>query len=102
MTRSLHLETEAIAEVIEAARWYEQQRPGLGQVVRLAIEAALEHVLKYPGSGGRIPGLEDDEQARRHLVEGFPYAVIYTERPGVVRVVAVAHTHRRPGYWQDR
>ena len=38
-----------------------------------------------------------------HLeVEGFPYAVIYTERPGVVRVVAVAHTHRRPGYWQDR
>lgn len=32
----------------------------------------------------------------------FPYRLIYVERAGLVRVLAVAHAKRRQGYWVRR
>jgi hypothetical protein len=32
----------------------------------------------------------------------FPFAVVYRELPSVIQVLAVAHGHRRPGYWKTR
>jgi hypothetical protein len=34
---------------------------------------------------------------RRRIVRRFPYAILYTTRPGVVRVLAVINLKRRPG-----
>ncbi|WP_396221778.1 type II toxin-antitoxin system RelE/ParE family toxin [Gemmatimonas sp.] len=40
---------------------------------------------------------------RRWLCERFPYAVVYRVAPdGSIRVLAVAHHRRRPGYWRSR
>jgi len=39
---------------------------------------------------------------RRFLLHRFPFAIVYRELPAVVQVLAVAHCHRRPGYWRDR
>jgi hypothetical protein len=35
-------------------------------------------------------------------VRGFPFALAYRVVGDVVRVEALAHTHRRPGYWLPR
>ncbi len=32
----------------------------------------------------------------------FPYAVIYKENSTMIWILAVAHGHRRPGYWKER
>ena len=32
----------------------------------------------------------------------FPYAVIFMDLGTEIRVLAVAHAKRRPGYWLDR
>ena len=32
----------------------------------------------------------------------YPYGVIYTCVGRDVLVLAIAHLHRRPGYWRDR
>jgi tRNA(Ile)-lysidine synthase TilS/MesJ len=40
---------------------------------------------------------------KRWLCERFPYAVIYRiASDGSIRVLAVAHHRRRPGYWRAR
>ena len=32
----------------------------------------------------------------------FPYAVVYLELVDEIVVVAIAHSHRKPGYWRGR
>ncbi len=39
---------------------------------------------------------------RKFLLGRFPFAVIYRELPSIIQVLAVAHGHRRPGYWKGR
>jgi len=38
-------------------------------------------------------------EVRRALMSVFPYALIFLELKREIRVIAVAHTSRRPGYW---
>src|SRR2546423_501247 len=39
---------------------------------------------------------------RSYRLSGFPYALVYIERPDRIIGIAVAHLHRRPGYWRHR
>jgi len=39
---------------------------------------------------------------RRLLFWRFPYFVVYKLLSTAVHVLAVAHAHRRPGYWRRR
>jgi len=32
----------------------------------------------------------------------FPFAIIYRDTPEAIQVIAIAHGHRRPGYWKKR
>ena len=43
-----------------------------------------------------------DPPARRHFTDRFPYGVIYLVEPDHIRIVAVMHLHREPGYWRKR
>jgi plasmid stabilization system protein ParE len=39
---------------------------------------------------------------RRFVLERFPFAIYFRELPSGVQVLAVAHGHRKPGYWKNR
>jgi len=39
---------------------------------------------------------------RRYLLRRFPYSIIYQVSTDELRVIAVAHQRRRPGYWAGR
>ena len=39
---------------------------------------------------------------RQYVVDRFPYVIFYIDYPELVRILAVAHTSRRPGYWKKR
>jgi toxin ParE1/3/4 len=39
---------------------------------------------------------------RRFVLQRFPFAIVYRERETDIQVLAIAHGHRRPGYWKDR
>ena len=64
--------------------------PRSGQIVRL------------PEAGAPVRQLPSDLPVRRAPVKRFPYHVIYLELNGEIRVLAVAHDRRKPGYWRDR
>ena len=81
----------AFADVEAAFHWYEAHQPGLGRAFVQGVDAALSRILEFPDAG---PMMHRD--ARRYLLERFPYCLYYrTEGDGVV-VVALMHAAQDP------
>jgi hypothetical protein len=88
---------EARAEMRESIEFYESRLGGLGQRFLSAVELVTERISAYPEAGAPVaPGL------RKRIVPGFPYSIIYRVWKDYIYLVAVAHHHRRPGYWRQR
>lgn len=88
---------EADAEVIEAARYCEAKAPGLGLSFLLDVEDAVRQVRTHPEAYQVIAG-----DVRHSLLRRFPYSILFAFEPDRIRVLAVAHQRRRPGYWHRR
>jgi len=98
----LPFETDAFAELADAAAWYEGERRGYGALFVSEVRRAVERAADLPRSGARVPGTQDGHDVRRFVVRRFPYAIITAIVVGQRAVVAVAHGRREPGYWRDR
>jgi toxin ParE1/3/4 len=92
------LAPEAEAELAEAASFYAVQA---GRSVGLAFIAEFERVATMlsmnPGIGTPTHRGRQSMPLRR-----FPYSVIYREDADGIRIGAIAHHSRRPGYWRKR
>lgn len=92
------LHPEAEHDLREAAKFYRGKAgASLSQAFFAEFEHAISLLLEHPRLGsiwrfGR----------RRLLMRRFPYWVIYTLADDQVRILAVAHSSRRPGYWRWR
>jgi len=102
MSRTFRIESEAGAELEEAAVWYDQQRIGLGTEFLEAVDSALERIARWPHAARRVPGVSVDVPARKAPVTRFPYHVAYLETPDAIRILAFAHDKREPAYWHGR
>ena len=98
----LRIDPNAEAEAREAAAWYEQQRSGLGLEFLAAVDEAVQRIRHDPHRFGRLETLPEEENVRRLILDRFAYAMIYELGHEEIRLLAVAHTRRRPGYWQHR
>ena len=98
----MRIDVAAGDEIEEAALWYEREGAGLGQRFLDSIEAALARILQNPRQFPPIPRFSAHPELRRALVDSFPYAIVFALSSEEIRVVAVAHTRRRPGYWLSR
>lgn len=88
---------EARAEALEAFKWYEEQREGLGAEFRTAVDGTIQRIARHPesyASGYR--------ELRHALVRRFPYAVYFRLVNDIVIVVAVMHTKRSPSIVKAR
>jgi toxin ParE1/3/4 len=95
--RAVRFLRDAEAELVESARWYEENSPGLGARFLDEVERTLAILGEHPEIGRSLGA-----DYRRVLTPRFPYALVYRFVEEEVVVVAVAHTSRRPGYWKDR
>jgi len=93
---------EAASELEAATAYYDEQQPGLGEAFIDAIDTALGMLAEWPRSGVPIPGVASGLEIRRAPVPRFPYHLPYVVIEDHVRVLAVAHDRRRPGYWAPR
>jgi plasmid stabilization system protein ParE len=93
---------EAASELASAAAWYDERQPGLGAAFIDAVDAALSCVADWPLLGAPQPGVRDETAIRRVPVARFPYHLPYLVFDDHLRVLAVAHDRRRPGYWAPR
>jgi toxin ParE1/3/4 len=102
MTKSIRIDAEAEDEISHAISRYEREREGLGSEFWDELRAAIR-TLEAPGPEcGAVIGLPRELGVRRKLLARFPYAVVFIEQETFVRIIAVMHGHRFPGYWQRR
>jgi plasmid stabilization system protein ParE len=87
----------AANELIEAAVFYEQRRPWLGDFFLAAVDATRDRIRENPARGR-----PESSDLRSLRVRRFPYRLFYDEQPNRLWIVAVAHLGRRPGYWVRR
>jgi plasmid stabilization system protein ParE len=87
----------ARGELEASIDFYESRLEGLGRRFLAAVEEAIERIAKSPGAGSPL-----EAGFRKRLVSGFPFSIVYRTKGDQVFIVAVAHQHRRPDYWQRR
>jgi plasmid stabilization system protein ParE len=87
----------ARAEFIEAAAWYENQRPRLGVEFIAEIERCVYAAAERPTT---YPAIYKD--VRRVVANRFPFSVYFRLEERRIVVLAVFHGKRNPVIWQDR
>lgn len=97
MAAELAIAPEAVRDMAEAFRWYEDQRAGLGEEFLSCVDACIARIARTPGAFAPI-----HETYRRALVRRFPYAVFFESTEETVTVHAVFHTSRNPNKWRKR
>jgi len=95
--RTLEYLAEAVAEAEAAARWYAERSPLAAQRFSEELDDAEASILEAPETWPAF-----DHGARRFLLKRFPFSVVYQVSDNRLLIVAVAHAHRRPFYWQAR
>ena len=96
------LAPEAVTELADAAVWYESRSRGLAGKFLQEFETVLRLIESRSASFPRILDTSPELNIRRALLPRLPYASIFIELPSEIRIVAVAHVKRRPGYWLNR
>jgi len=82
--------------------WYDGREFGLGDRFEGEVLGAVDECADTPGAWGVWPGWDREPVVRSKGVADFPYRVVYFVEGDLLRIVAVAHAKRRPGYWRDR
>ena len=99
---SLPFHAEAELEMVRALRQHELIDPELSADFNDKLTDALERIESRPQ---QFPLAEDgpnDFEIRNLAIRRFPFRIVYWCGSLGTIVIAVAHLHREPGYWEDR
>lgn len=88
---------EAEAEYLAALAWYRERSPTAALKFEAEFSLSIEKIREAPDRW--TPYMRG---SRRFLLHQFPFAIVYQTSPNLIQVLAVAHCHRRPGYWKSR
>ena len=88
---------EATAEATEARVWYEARDTEVAAEFMRELDLAIAVVADRPD---RWPA--GHRNTRGYHLRRFPFRVVYLFDDNCVRIIAIAHDRRRPGYWKDR
>ncbi|MCA9676507.1 MAG: type II toxin-antitoxin system RelE/ParE family toxin [Myxococcales bacterium] len=102
MTRTLRVDPAVVLEIREAVRWYEGREAGLGARFVTQLDEAMGRAAALGPDCRPAVGVDPALGVRRVLVRQFPYVVFVVVVEPHVRVIAVAHGRRRPGYSRPR
>lgn len=86
-----------LEEVSESANYYEGEVEGLGQAFLRMVRDAVEDIKRDPLIFRIV-----EKDYRRHLLNRFPFAVIYRLEGDTIFILAVMHMKRKPTYWRER
>ena len=89
----------ASQDIKEAAKWYNDQKPGLGEKFTATVRNKVRYIRKNP----KTVAIKYDD-TRTALLDTFPYMVhfVVDNSKKLVVVSAVLSTHRDPEMWKER
>ncbi len=84
-------------EYLEAVRYYDGEREGLGDYFVRDVEEAISRICRNPLAWGKL-----SPHTRRCLTHHFHYGIIYALHDEKIFIFAVMDLRRKPGYWKGR
>lgn len=91
------IDRRAEDEAREAYLWYLERSADAAANFRRKMEEALEKIGERPESFPLYL-----RGTRRCMLHNFPFMIVFRDYSDHFFVVAVAHGHRRKGYWSNR
>ena len=96
-SKEVEFHESATLEYEAAFDWYLERSERVALRFADELSRAIASIAEAPQ---RWP--TSSQGTRKFLLHRFPFAVIYRELPSTIQVLALAHGHRRPGYWRKR
>jgi plasmid stabilization system protein ParE len=96
-SKPLEFHREAEEEYLSALAWYQERSPTAAINFESAFDRAIKTISEAPH---RWPVYLAG--CRRYALHQFPFIIVYSTLGSHTVVLAVAHGHRRPGYWMNR
>ena len=93
----IFLHSRAADELRRIIEHYDEEQPGLGRSFVRQFDQVVGLCKRHPDIGPFLAAPH-----RRLVLRRFPYSLIYRIEGDTIRIVAIAHQHRKPGYWKDR
>ena len=93
----IEIHGDALAELKSALGWYLERSESAADGFLAETDRAIGLIA---GAPARWPSGE--RGTKKFVLARFPYAVIYWEKLMTIQILAFAHGHRRPRYWEDR
>lgn len=92
------LSHEAQTDADAAVEWY------IGEGAFIAAEDFLGEIEQALGLLAQFPELGEAGSYNMRMLplHNFPYSLIYRLQSDAIRIIAIAHHSRRPGYWIGR
>jgi toxin ParE1/3/4 len=101
MSKPVDFSLAAQREFHEAGSYYRQEHADLQLAFLKEVERAVDRIVRLARYLSVLPSAEPGG-TKRVFLRHFPYAIYFTEEPERYLIVAVAHSRRRPLYWQGR
>ena len=93
----LEIAPRALADAAEAQAHYASIDAQIGDDFAQAVQVALLRIQKDPLLYQALT-----RRSRRCVLRGFPYTLVDQVHSDFLRVVALTHQSRKPGYWRGR
>ena len=87
----------ALEELAQATAFYEGRAPGLGREFFEEVQRVLVVICENP-----FMAQEFEPPYRRVFCRRFPFGIVYRQTSRGVRILALMHQRRQPGYWKRR
>lgn len=87
----------ARAEFEEAKEYLEEARAGAGNQFSREVKLAISRIERFPNAWGVL-----SKNTRRCRIAKFQYGLIYSIVKDEIIILAVAHSRRKPNYWDNR
>jgi len=94
----ISLNVQAELELVEGAAYYAREaNADIANAFISEFDRSAKLLADFPKLGATWRG-----GIRRLPLRRFPYSIVYYVRESEVRILAVAHQRRRPGFWKGR
>ena len=95
--KPVSIRAQAETDIDDVYKWYEHNRPGLGDDFMLKVEAVVEQLRRDPKMYAIVY-----HGVRRAFLRRFPYGVYCFEDDSRIVIIAVMHGRRDPSAWRNR
>lgn len=96
-SRSLTFHPDAEQEYLTSLEWYRERSLTAALNFEEEFQRAITQIEEAPERWPRYFRV-----CKRFVLHQYPFSIVYRAFPSRVVVLAVAHGHRRPGYWKNR